>query len=755
MFERLSLCLLLYVASCAESRTWDGTFDKPIARPEHPRPDFRRDSFINLNTQWDFAYDPRNLGIEEQWFERDNVWTDRIQLPYAWEAPLSGLVPPHEGPYSLFDTPRATTYRGIAWYRLKLPAPLPRKRGLDWHLIFGAVDFKATAWINGKEGITHEGGYDPFSLNLSELADSDARATIVVRVEDFTELNDYAQPVGKQGGTWYTRTSGIWQTVYLEQRPSLYLASMRLTPDLSHGRIDVRLGFNRPASARIEVATMLNGELSGTAQGTFQNVAESTLSIALDHVETWDVEHPVLYDLSIRIQEEGSVPDVVHSYFGLVEIRTDWLTGHSPAERDDSLDPYKAVFVNGRPRYLRCVLDQSYYPDGIYTAPSVEAIRNDLQTAKDFEFNCIRMHIKTDEPVKYRLADEMGLHVLYDIPALDIAARNVSGFAGREFFEHVLRAAIERDANHPSVAAWVVFNENWGLLSNGSVLNPISMSDSLDIRNWVGEMVSLARSLDPTRPVEDNSAGGVVRKFEHVESDLNSFHYYGSDAAAFRAFLEDQAAEVFPGSTANFVGSTPQDGDPWLNSEFASFSTLGATRGPQIYCDLFMLLNEMRRQPKLVGWVLTELTDVEYELNGLLNYDRSPKPDLCERDGVSLKDVFGDDFIAFDWLPGHVILAGAPVNVPLRYSHWSAGSVEPRMLRIKWDDQPSVELSFSTAAFEVSPVTVPALETPETLGRHTLIAEVLDANGARVCANRIEVEVTASGGQGSITGAAR
>lgn len=727
-FTRLAVALLIF--SCDSPKPWDGTFPEPVARPEHPRPDFRRNTFINLNTKWDFAYDPDDRGLREEWFKREDVWTHKIQVPFAWEAPLSGLVPPHEGPYTIFETLQAKTYRGVGWYRLKLPGRLPQTKGLNWHLIFGAVDFKSTVWINDKQATEHEGGYDPFSVNLADWAGPNDVPEIVLRVEDFTELNDYAQPVGKQGGVWYTRTSGIWQTVYLEQRPKFYLAGLRL---------NTYMGVQ-------EVA--IEPQFSGTPQGEFKldsteepgsfNPGESTACC------WWENPNPHVQEIAVRLTDERGTPDVVHTYFGKrdlhilrtqTETRMNAAYYHAPIESS-------VLAVNLYPRYLRCVLDQSYYPDGIYTAPSVDRIRADLELAKSFGFNCIRLHIKMDEPIKYRIADELGLYVVYDIPALDLQAENLPGFKGRDYFEHTLRAAIERDANHPSIIAWTIFNENWGLLSNGSLTNPVPMGDNPEIQKWVKDMVTLARSLDPTRPVEDNSAGGVTQRFEHIDTDLNSFHYYGNDMAKFREFLQTESDGTYPGSPRNFVGGAVQDGDPWWNSEFASFSALGGTEGPGIYCDLFGLLNEMRRFPKLVGYVLTQLTDVEYERNGLVNYDRSPKPDLCARFGVSLKDVLGEDFIAFDWLPNHELGAGATIHVPLRYSHWSGSTIEPRKVRLSWENAAPVEWTLASyAPYDATTVESPDFITPADPGDHTLIAEVFDAQGKRTCANRLTVTI--------------
>jgi Glycosyl hydrolases family 2, sugar binding domain/Glycosyl hydrolases family 2, TIM barrel domain len=724
-------CVLLGACGDGENRPRPSL--GPIARPEHPRPDFRRDTFSNLNVVWDFAYDPDDIGVSEAWFERDDVWTDRVQLPYAWEAPLSGLVPAHEGSYSFAQTLQATTYRGIGWYRLRYPHGLDAEHGKTWYLVFGAVDFDATVWIDGRQAAHHRGGYDPFALDLGAAASEPFE--IVVRAEDRTELDDRAQPVGKQGGAWYTRTSGIWQTVYLEQRPPVHLANVRIVPRQADGEIEVTPELSDAVPVTLRLDARLGDQAAGSSEVELSPGASVVLP--LDPVESWDASHPRLYDLDIAVRAPGAAEDVVHSYFGLVDVKTDWLPGHAPSDTVEPAEQYRAFFVNGQPTYLSCVLDQSYYPDGIYTAPNLKRIRADLQFAKDLGFNCVRLHIKPDEPVKYRLLDELGFYVVYDIPSLDLQAKNVPGFVGRSYFEETLHRAMERDRNHPSVVAWVVFNENWGLMDTGSILNPSKLVDHPELQQWVRDMVAVARGIDPHRPVEDNSAGGIVQVFEHVDTDLNSFHYYGDDPAALRDFLEQQSLATYPGSSENFVGAGLQDGDPWWNSEIGSFSTFGASAGPKIFCDLFGIENELHRQPKLVGTVLTQLTDVEFELNGLLAYDRTQKPDLCSRDGVELRDVLGSESVAFDWLPGQVLQAGASVDVPLRVRQWSSAGIAERTLRVSWVGAGSAETSLALPISESVPVTV-ALDTPAEIADGVVVAELLGDQG-RTAANRISV----------------
>ncbi|MBN2797968.1 MAG: hypothetical protein JXX28_02360 [Deltaproteobacteria bacterium] len=707
---------LLTLLACQEP--WDGTFPEAVARPEHPRPDLRRDSYINLNTAWQFAWDPDNIGVDEGWQARDDVWEERIQLPFAWESPLSGLGALPER-YSPAWTADAHTYRGVAWYRLALPGPLPR--GEDWYLVFGAVDFDATVWVDGVEVARHRGGYGPFSANLSAAASGEA-PVITLRAEDWTELNDRAQPVGKQGGTWYTRVSGVWQTVYLEQRPEAHLTQLTVLPD--GDAVSLRWQSTGDASATAEVR--LDGLVVGEGEG------DGSARIPLDTVRRWSPERPTLYELDLTLASG----DRVHRRFGMANAGVDWLPGRSPDEAAAPTEQGKAFTLNGEPVFLRCVLDQSWWPDGLMTAPSLDAIRGDLQLAKDLGFNCLRLHIKPEEPVKLDLIDEMGFLVVYDLPSLDMATANTEGFAGRALFEETLREAVGRDASHPSLLMWTVFNENWGLSANGSLASPAPLAADQGMQTWVQEMVDLTKTLDPTHPVEDNSAGGIVGVFEHLGGDSNSFHWYEDDATSWRAFLDEQDALTFPGSTANYVGGTMQDGAPWWNSEFAAFSFLGSPS--DAICDLWPALNELRRRPRLCGFVLTQLTDVEYELNGLVTFDRQPR-DLCERQGVALPDLLGADFIGWDWLPGQRLTAGEQAQVPLWISHWSDGAALDAEVRVGWFGEEAQPVAVSAAPWDNTPLTA-ALTAPTEAGEHALVAE-LWVGGARVAANRLPVTV--------------
>jgi hypothetical protein len=527
--------------------------------------------------------------------------------------------------------------------------------------------------------------------------------------------------------------------VYLEARPAAHLTSLRIVPDPAGARATVSVTTSTAEAAELRLTALLDGFEMGSASAVV-DAGRGTLELPLDRVELWDVDSPTLYTLSAELIGADGVVDRVASRFGLVTVESDWLPGHSPADTDDPAEQYRALYVNGEPRYLRCVLDQGYYPDGVYTAPSAEAIRADLERAKALGFNCIRVHVKVDEPLKYRLADELGLYVVYDMPTLDIRANNTGdAFAGRANVEQLFREAIARDANHPSIVTWVLFNENWGLMETGGISGATPLADSATNQAWLGEMVSLARELDPTRPVEDNSAGGgAVGVYEHLDTDLNTFHFYTADANIMREALDERAAQTFVGSSDSFVGGATQAGQPWMLSEFGAFSVIDG--GDETLCDLFPLLNEIRRQPKLTGYTLTQLTDVEYEENGLFTYDRRSK-DLCPRAGVELADLLADDFVAVELLPSTILGAGLTIDVAITITSWSIGALETWSVAASWDDDaPSANLDVELSPTQALTTSI-AIETPATTGAHTLVLELKDATGSVRARNRVDLVI--------------
>jgi len=617
-----------------------------VPRGEHPRPDLRRNLWLNLNGAWQFRFDPDDRGIEENWHEATagvaaGDFDRRIVVPFCWQSKLSGVGD--------------TSGQQIGWYRRTTEIP-ETFQGRNVWLRFGAVDWEARVWVNGREAGRHEGGYTPFAFDVTPLVSPGREATIVVRAFDAT---DPELPLGKQVPAWYTPTSGIWQTVWLEARPARYVDRLRLTPH----------HHNRQWSLRVELeAAGPEGETTveiASAESTVQT-HRSTLALkdgrgrlqaALDVAapKLWTPENPNLYDLEVRLEGPNGDADVVHTYFGLRTI-----------ERGKYADlPHESILLNGEPIYLRGALDQSFNPDGIYTAPSDEFMRRDMEIAKQAGFNFLRIHIKSEEPRRLYWADRLGVMIMEDMPCTFQQSPRA-----RQAWEQTMRATIRRDRNHPAVIAWCLFNESWGL-GRGQ------FKADRDTQAWVMRMWDeVKRTLDPSRLVEDNSPC----LYDHVKSDLNSWHFYIEDCVRARQHIEQVVQSTRPGSPWNYVPGRAQETAPLINSEYGAVSARGGDR--DVSWGFRYLTTQLRRHEIIQGYVYTELTDVEWEHNGVVDYDRAPKQFGYDGfvPGMTLADLQGADFVGFDALPVIEAEPGEEFTVPIFVSHFSARTQPPKLV---------------------------------------------------------------------------
>lgn len=625
-------------------------FAEDIPWPEHPRPDLMRSNWVNLNGAWQFAFDPEDEGLKGQWFvPGKHTFERRIIVPFPWESKLSGIGD--------------TEYRGVAWYakEVTLPAGPGWISDLDttilgqqtW-LVIGACDFECTVWVNGREAVRHTGGYLPVEVNLSPFGKPGERVTIIVRAVDTT---DEHQPVGKQHG-WYTRTSGIWQTVYLESRGGTYIRSLRGRADIQEGSMRFTVGLSRPA---IESAITIS-----SPEGAFETVRASVdktdkveLTVKIDQPELWSPDSPKLYAAVVKFHaasDTGGPPveiDAVSTYFGLREISV----GEAPG-RD-----YQYVFLNGRPVYLRGALHQSFHPAGIYQYPDDTTMRGDYELCKRIGINMLRIHIKTPIPRELYWADRLGVLIMQDMPNFWKHSEQA-----RSWWRENLEGAVARDFNHPSIFAWVNFNETWGINDGGY---------GADRHAWVKEMYELTKSLDPTRLVEDNSPC----HYDHVVTDLNTWHFYINDYAEARRHVATVVEKTRVDSEFNFVRGYRQGNQPLMNSEYGGIS---AGAGDQdVSWSFKFLTNELRLHDRICGYVYTELSDIEWEHNGFVNYDRSPKEFGYEfwHPGLSLSDLNSADFVAIDSPPVIELRVDEEHEVPIRISHWSDRKIELPLIR--------------------------------------------------------------------------
>ncbi len=719
-----ALALLLAIGRAAEALGDD------VPKPEHPTPDAVRPHWLNLNGPWHFRFDPGDHGVKQRWYDSAAEGFDRtIIVPFGWESPLSGI--------------EDRKYKGVGWYRrtVQIPEDFPRSDRVWLH--FGAVDHRADIWVNGRYLATHEGGYTPFSVDITEdigrLAPNrpgsdgvHARALIVVRAFDPT---DPSLPTGKQVG-WYTHTSGIWQTVWLESRPKAHIRrfTVKAEVDPASAAIEIEAeglepGTSYAVSLRPQDPTVEAASRSLERTSTTQPDGRATLKSAIRDPKLWSPESPHLYDVSLELKDAGGrVIDSVKTYFGLRTI----------ARGKYGDEPYERLLLNGKPFYLRAALDQSFNPKGVYTAPDDAFLRRDIELAKEAGLNGLRIHIKPDEPRRLYWADRLGLLILEDMPNTWRQSPTA-----RRAWENSMREVVARDRNHPSIVAWVAFNETWGLGT------PRDYKADRDTQAWVGNMVDAIRTLDRTRLVEDNSPCN----YDHIENtDLNSWHFYIDNPAAAREHVEQVVARVEPGSGFNYCPGLKQSSAPLINSEYGS---IGAGSGDRDVSWGFRdLTTILRRQPKIQGYVYTELSDIEWEHNGFYNYDRTPKTfgyDAFVK-GMNVADLQGADFVGYDAPPVLVARPGEEISVPVFVSHYS-DRTEPPMLRwtFKTFSQFGAiqEVASQAAPFqpiEWTPYSVRALDPIKlrvpgepTVGALGLV--LVDRLGNRVAANFVNVVV--------------
>lgn len=558
-------------------------------RPEYPRPQFVRDSWRSLNGVWAFAWDDNDCGLDRGWYETPRLGQE-ILVPFPYQSRLSGT-----GETALHD---------VVWYRRRFQIPAGwRERRVLLH--FGAVDYRAHVWVNGRLVAFHEGGHTPFSADITPHLASDNE--VVVRAEDIT--TDRSQPRGKQfweaqpAGIFYTGSSGIWQPVWLEAVAPVHLTGVTFTPQLERGAVTVAAqSSSRAAGQELEVTISLGEET--VAQETLAlGEGQASSSIALAAVHLWAPETPHLYDVVLRLQAGDLVVDAVRAYFGMREVGV-------AGDR---------FLLNGEPYSQRLVLDQGYYADGLLAAPSDAALRQDVEWARALGFNGVRKHQTVADPRYLYWADRLGLLVWGEMA-------NAYRFdeAARRRLLHEWQAVIARDTNHPAIVAWVPVNESWGV--------PALQADPRQT-DFLLALYHLTHALDGTRPVVSNDG------WEHARSDLLTIHDYSSDEEELaRRYASLETALAFrPAKRPLFAPGHSYEGQPVLVSECGGIAFQREGRDGWGYTtaedegDFVRRYREvvapLRDAPLLAGFCYTQLTDVQQEINGLLTAEREPKVD--------------------------------------------------------------------------------------------------------------------------------
>ncbi|MDF2959434.1 MAG: glycoside hydrolase family 2 sugar binding protein [Paenibacillus sp.] len=568
------------------------------ARQEYPRPQFERQEWVNLNGEWEFEFDDSRVGGKERWHCGSTSFSKRIQVPFTFQSPLSGI-----GDNEFHD---------LVWYRRSFTVP-SAWNGKRVHLHFGAVDYLATVWVNGEQVAFHEGGHTPFSADITDALQPGDNI-LVVKAEDFSR--DISLPRGKQywlpksARIFYTRTTGIWQTVWMEPVNDSYLEKVRMTPDIDQGLLELRTivkGHSKSDDLRLKVEISFENEPISEDLYWLKENDETRSLVLQDYLNfrrchLWSPESPSLYDIRFTLIKNGKEVDRVSSYFGMRKISVE--NGR--------------VMLNNQAYYLRMVLDQGYFPDGNLTPPSDEAIRRDVELTKEMGFNGARKHQKIEDPRFHYWCDKLGL-IMWGEAA---NAYQYSTEYTRRFTKE-WQEAIDRDYNHPCIVAWVPLNESWGVWNiRTSVLE----------QQHALTMYHLTKSLDSSRLVVSNDG------WEHMKTDLCTIHDYepSQEVLEERYSTVDRAINSIRNhNRQTFAGGMKYEGQPILVTEFGGIAFKksdwegwgysGADNEEDFLKKLKATVDPMLTSPVVDGFCYTQLTDVEQEINGLLTYDREPK----------------------------------------------------------------------------------------------------------------------------------
>ena len=571
-----------------------------IPRPEYPQPQFQREHWLSLNGDWEFEFDDANAGLDADWPSGARKFSRNIVVPYCFESRLSGIGDASFHPW--------------IWYRRAVALP-PEWKGQRVLLHFGAVNYWSMVWVNGKLAGSHEGGNTPFTFDVTPLLQPGAN---ILTVRAHFPPTDRYIPRGKQfwepksKSIFYTRTSGIWQPVWLEPVGASYFDRVKITPSIDgDGDGAVRLEFDiaRPQpDLEITASATFAGQPSASATA-HTNSARSTALLSIDEPRLWSPSSPNLYDLALELRRGGVLLDRVQTYFGIRSVTAE--NGR--------------VLLNGNPIFLKMVLDQGYWPESILTPPTDEAIQYDIRTTKEMGFNGARKHQKLEDPRFLYWADHMGFLVSSEMAnAYEFDDAYVARFT-REW-----TAAVERDYNHPSIVIWVPINESWGVPN---------LRDARQ-QNHLKSLYALTHSLDSTRLVVDNDG------WEHTDmTDLFAIHDYTRTGDLLYERYKDlgkPGAGVPDNAKAALIPGYRYNGSPVSLTEFGGIAFIppghvvpqeawgysGVEKTEDAALDrLRGLYDAIARIPGFAGLCYTQLTDVEQEINGLMTYDRKLKFD--------------------------------------------------------------------------------------------------------------------------------
>lgn len=555
-------------------------------RLEHPNPQFKRNEWMNLNGVWDFEYDFSVTGRERRFFEKD-VFSHKINVPYCPESELSGI--------------NNKDFMNCVWYRRKFTVP-EKYRGRNCILHFGAVDYKAYIYVNSKLVAEHEGGYTPFECDITKYITNDEN-TIVVCAED--DNRSGKQPSGKQSrqynsyGCYYTRTTGIWQTVWIEFVEEEHIKSVKYYPDSENGLLLIEA--NLCGSSEFTAEVLYEGRSMGKASVKSLG-GTAFVQISLSEIHLWEIGCGRLYDIELKYGK-----DKVYSYFGLRNVKLDGMK----------------FLLNGKSIFQRLVLDQGFYQEGIYTAPNKQALENDIKLSLAAGFNGARLHEKVFEPLFLYYCDKYGYIVWGEYANWGYDhTKEENGL----IYINEWREAVLRDFNHPSIVLWCPFNETWDL--NGcKQCDYILKSVYLETKN-----------IDPTRPCIDTSGNF------HTITDVYDLHDYEQDVEKFkehygkfeRSNTEENLLTVHETKPErqSYQGEaifiSEYGGIKWVTDEVNE--SWGYGNAPKSEDEFIVrykgLTQTLLNNSNIFGFCYTQLYDVEQETNGLYTYNRVAKFDM-------------------------------------------------------------------------------------------------------------------------------
>lgn len=551
---------------------WSENINPDSVWQEYPRPQMVRDDWMNLNGIWGFV---RRSGVNFEYQTRASAFRLNILVPFAFESALSGIM----------NRDYEKNVNNTLIYRrtFTLPESYNGKRIL---LHFGAVDWKCVVYINGKEAGTHTGGSDPFTFDITPYLNESGEQEIQVAVNDPT--NRGGQPDGKQSVTpnniWYTPVSGIWQTVWLEPVDPVHIQRYEVVPNIDRSVVTVKVLCD-DADAKADITVSFKGEEVAKTSGEDVN---KDIRISIPNEKLWSPDEPNLYDLDIKLSKNGQQTDNVKGYFGMRKFSRNLTAGNHPQ-----------LMLNNKPIFLMGPLDQGWWPDGLLTPPSYEAMTFDLKAIKELGMNMVRKHIKVEPDLWYEWCDRNGLVVWQDMVSGEEGGTMGDAATIQNNFYKECTDVVNALKQHPSIGAWVVFNESWGQFDEAG--NQHTVKGTETVRN---------ADADPYRLI--NSVTGWV---DFGLGDFLDVHSYPQPNAVSDGSRIVSCGEY--GGINLFI-----EGHKWADSQVSYTGVNNNQELADLFCQYLGMIQQWQNERGMCAAVYTEITDVEQELNGLYTYDR-------------------------------------------------------------------------------------------------------------------------------------